>query len=276
MSGNATRGSWLVIPRPITRPSLRVFICPFIGGGVTYWRAWLQLLPADVEAVVYLLPGRERRISEPPLRSMTAVVCELARASEAYLGVPFVMFGHSTGADIAFELTHHLRERHGILPALLAVSSAAAPHLPRSPERVSQLPTAELIRRLASTAGSRQGVLRNREILKLMVPTMRADCEVAESFRYRPRGPLACDLLVLGGEDDSMISSAQVQSWREHAARRFTLETFPGGHFYFKGRESEIVRLLMSAGGHPALMGRRTGMPGQAVAIDRQRGREGS
>src|SRR5205807_10330333 len=97
-----SRGPWLVRPRPVEQPRLRVFLCPFIGGGSTYWSRWWELAPSDVEVVVYLLPGRERRVGEPPLRSMSAVVSELTSASEAYLRAPFVMFGHSSGADIAF------------------------------------------------------------------------------------------------------------------------------------------------------------------------------
>jgi medium-chain acyl-[acyl-carrier-protein] hydrolase len=238
------------VPRPVAKPVLRIFMCPFIGGGVSYWGHWLQLLPSDVEAVIYLLPGRERRIGEPPLRSMTAVISELARASEACLELPFVMFGHSSGAHIAFQLTHELRDRHGVLPALLVLSSAEAPHPRRRPERLSHLPAPELIRRLSAVGGSPPAVLRSREAQRLIVPTLRADCEVAESVRHRPRPPLECDLLVLCGDDDARISVAQIEPWREQTVRRFTVATFPGGHFYFKGQEPDVVQRILAELGH--------------------------
>jgi len=246
ISRNTTPGRWLAVPRPVAEPVLRIFICPFMGGGVAYWGDWLRLLPADVEAVIYLLPGRERRIGEPPLRTMTAVVSELARASAACLETPFVMFGHSSGAHIAFELTHALRERHGVLPALLVLSSAEAPHPRRRPERLSHLPAAELLRRLDAVGGTPLSILKSREAQRLIVPTLRADCEVAESVRYRPRPPLECDLLVMRGEDDPRISVEQVEPWREQTARTCTLATFPGGHFYFKGQEPDVVQRLLT------------------------------
>jgi surfactin synthase thioesterase subunit len=60
----------------------------------------------------------------------------------------FVLFGHSMGAFLAFEIARILRKRNHEPPSLLVASGFRAPHLPSRDRPLSQLPDQELLEEL--------------------------------------------------------------------------------------------------------------------------------
>src|SRR5215831_18130961 len=95
-------GSWLVTLRPGRRTRMRLVCFPYAGGGPSIFRAWASQLPADIEICAVQAPGKERRLGEPPLRRLSAVV---SRLTEVFAGtsLPCSFFGYSLGALVAFE-----------------------------------------------------------------------------------------------------------------------------------------------------------------------------
>jgi surfactin synthase thioesterase subunit len=81
-------------------------------------------------------------------------------------------------------------------------------------------------------------MLENPEYLEYMMPLMRADLAVLETYRFPERAPLTCPVVALGGEDDMVCLPDELVRWGEVTTGRFTRRTFPGGHFYlFDARE---------------------------------------
>ena len=60
---------------PVPRPGAEVilFCFPPAGAGASAFRSWPALFPAAVEVRVLALPGRERRITEPPVIDIAAI-----------------------------------------------------------------------------------------------------------------------------------------------------------------------------------------------------------
>ena len=96
--------------------------------------------------------------------------------------------------------------------------------------------------RLKGLGGMPKEILSNQEILDLMLPTLRADLSLLESYRYDADRPLSCPIIASGGEQDPLAVQEQIVAWKEHTSAGFHIRMFPGDHFYFR----EVQRDLLS------------------------------
>ena len=231
--------------RPNPRARLRLFCFPYAGGGAEIYRLWPQNLPSEVEVCVAQLPGRGTRLREQPFTSLDALVEAATEAIAPWLDKPFALFGHSMGAMISFELARRLRDQDGPQPAHLFVSGRRAPQLPNNEPITYNLPEAELGQILLRLNGTPKEVLEHPELMELMLPLLRADFSVVETYVYRPDVPLDCPLTAFGGLRDSEVSREQVEAWREQTTSEFALRMLPGGHFFLNDAQSQT--LLLSA-----------------------------
>jgi surfactin synthase thioesterase subunit len=157
---------------------------------------------------------------------------------------PFVFFGYSLGALIGFELARSLR-REGIDgPVHLVVAAFRAPHLPDPHRPVHDLPDADLVARLRELGGTPPEVLREPELMSLLLPLLRADLSVSETYVHRQEDPLDCSLTAFGAADDLEVSLEEVSAWRSHTRGPFELRIFPGGHFFIQTAQALMLRSL--------------------------------
>lgn len=227
---------WL-LSCPAPQDKLRLFCLPYAGGGASIYREWAKFLPADVGVYPIQLPGRENRITEPPLYAMSELIAAVSQAIVPYLERPFVFFGHSLGARMAFELARHLRRRWNIRPCRLIVAGSRAPHL-AEPKPLHQLPDAEFIQELRRFSGTPETILQNRELMDLFMPVLRADFTVDETYVYSAESPLACPISAFGGTEDLEASREEMEAWAGHTCGVFTVELVRGNHFFLQtGRE---------------------------------------
>jgi medium-chain acyl-[acyl-carrier-protein] hydrolase len=220
--------------------TFRLFCFHYAGSGGSIFRPWTKRLSDEVELVAVQLPGRENRLDEPLVHSMELVTGPLADALPPLLDKPFALFGHSTGAVICFELSRVLRKRALPQPRLLIASGQNAPQVKPAVVR-HQLSDAEFIEVIRKCNGTPDVVLRNPALLELLLPRIRADGAVYETYRYERQPPLDCRIVVFHGFDDSMVSNAGLAGWSEetrHSVRRYG---FPGGHFFMHDAENEVV-----------------------------------
>ena len=192
------------------------------------------------------LPGREARIREAPYRRMDTLADALAASIGELCGGPqattYALFGHSMGALIAHELAHRLLERGAPAPAHLFVSGARAPQLPRDDDRMLHtLPDAEFQAALRDLNGTPELVLADRELMELMLPTLRADFELCETYRPPARGPLPCPITAFGGDQDREVSAAAVQAWQQCTRGAFEVVSLEGDHFFLIARGAQLL-----------------------------------
>src|SRR5579884_780649 len=120
---------WLRPCHPPRRsPAARMVFLPPAGGTVQTLTALTTRLPADVGAFAVQYPGRQDRYGEPFARNIEEMVEPVAEALAPFTSEPLVVFGHSMGAYVAYEVTMALERRFGTVVDLLVVSGAVAPH----------------------------------------------------------------------------------------------------------------------------------------------------
>jgi medium-chain acyl-[acyl-carrier-protein] hydrolase len=245
MTSNNRATPWFTSQRPNARARLRLFCFPYAGGGAAIYRLWPQSLPSEVEVCVAQLPGRGTRLREQPFTSLDALVEAAAEAIAPSLDKPFALFGHSMGAMISFELARRLREQGRPQPAHLFVSGRRAPQLPNDDPVSYNLPDADLGRELLRLNGTPKEVLEHPELMELMLPLLRADFSVVETYVYRPGVPLDCPLTAFGGLRDSEVGREQLEAWSEQTTSEFALRMLPGDHFFLNDAQAQT--LLLSA-----------------------------
>jgi medium-chain acyl-[acyl-carrier-protein] hydrolase len=244
MSTVTEQNVWLARPKANANSRLRLFCFPYAGGGALAFRGWAAALPAWVEVCPVRLPGREGRIREAALTRVKAVAESAAEALLPSLGAPFALFGHSMGAFVAFELARLLRRRGGPRPARLFASGCRAPHIPRKRPTTYDRPEAEFLDELRRLNGTPREVLDDPELMRVMLPLLRADFEASETYDYTPEAPLDCPVTAFGGQDDPEAARADVRAWCEHTTAPFTLKVFPGDHFFLHAAQGSVLGAL--------------------------------
>ena len=235
---------WLAVSTLNPRARLRLFCFPYSGAGPSIFRAWLRSLPADIEVCPVRLPGRENRIDERPFTEMTSLVPATANALRSYLDRQFAFFGHSMGALLSFELARYLRRVCGASPVQLFVSGHGAPQLRDDEPPRYALPEAEFVAKLRELHGTPDEVLDNLELRQLLLPILRADFEVCETYVYEHDEPLDCPIAAFGGADDAYVSRAHLEAWRPHTRATFSTRLLPGDHFFLNSAPVQLLRLI--------------------------------
>lgn len=239
--------AWATCPQPKAGARLRLFFFPFAGGGAAAYRPFCAALPGDIEPWLIHLPGREQRMREQPFSRASTLVAALADAIEAPLDAPFAFFGHSMGARLAFELARERRRRKKPGPSHLLVSGRRAPHTREPVPPLHSLPEAELITVIRRMGGTPDAVLREPELLALLLPGIRADLAVNEVEPFVPAPPLSCPIAAFGGVDDERATTIELDAWREHTTGAFTRELLPGGHFFLLTERAAMLRAIERA-----------------------------
>jgi len=149
-----------------------------------------------------------------------------------YLDKPFAFFGHSLGALLCFETARSLRRENRRQPAHLFVSATAAPHRRSLGEQLSGMRKSALVKKLRQFNGTPAEVLQNDELLDLVLPTIRADFELCETYEYHTESPLECPMTIYGGLEDHEVEAERLAAWSEMTTGACEIRMFPGGHFY--------------------------------------------
>ena len=201
-------------------------------------------MPAGVEVCPLQLPGRERRLPEKAFTRMEPLVEAIASAILPYLDKPFAFFGHSMGGIIGFELARRLRGEYGLKPEQLFVSGRRAPQIPSTKPVTYNLPEDELIEELRRLNGTPKEVLEHPELLSLLLPVLRADFEVIQTYQYIEGPPLDCPISAFGGLEDADVGRDKLEGWREQTTAAFALRILPGDHFFLHSSRATLLRIL--------------------------------
>ncbi|MCY0949826.1 thioesterase II family protein [Streptomyces sp. H27-S2] len=243
-------------------PAPRLVLLPHAGGNASYYFPFSQALSAYAEVLTVQYPGRQDRLAEPAPGSIGAMVDGVHQALRPWLDGPLVLFGHSMGALVAFELARRLeaeagagsragsgsqagsgsRTGAGSLRGLI-VSGRRSPLLRRAEDACPPDDDA-LLAQLGSLAGTDPRLLADDGFKELILPALRGDYRAVDEYRCAPGPALRVPVSVLCGEQDPRVSVPEAMAWRELAAGAFTFRGFPGGHFYLAERQDAVVRAV--------------------------------
>ncbi len=225
------------------RPGCPKLLCfPYAGGVAAGYRDWAVALSPHVDVVAVEYPGRGFRRREQLSRRIADLVQGIIPEIVAEMTGPIILFGHSMGALVAFEVLRVLSPRR---PVIAAVMSGCRPPVLRGSEpEIHALPDEEFIEELRKLDGTPEELLADRDLMELAMPVLRADFEAVATYDAPKAFKLSCPLLVYGGESDNSVGLDELEGWREHAAVSCAVRAFPGNHFFVRSAEQDVLSTL--------------------------------
>jgi surfactin synthase thioesterase subunit len=233
---------WCRRYRPSRNATARLVCLPHAGGSAPYFLPVAAALSPGVDVVAVQYPGRQDRRAERPLADMDRLAGQIAAVLLAQPGLPTTVFGHSLGAIVGFEVVRRL-EAAGQHPVRLFASGRRGPATYRD-DAVHLRDDAGILAEVRRLNGTASSVLSDDELMRAVLPALRADYTIAETYRCSPADTVNCPVTVLTGDSDPKTSLEEAGSWSQHTAGQFDLRVFSGGHFFLSQHVDAINGLL--------------------------------
>ncbi|AHF02961.1 enantio-pyochelin biosynthetic protein PchC [Marichromatium purpuratum 984] len=235
-SAGARRRAWFRVFQPAPSAGWRMFCLPHAGGAASFFRDWARALSGVGELVAVQYPGREERLGEPCVETMAELVEALGQAlvgTPELLDRPYLLFGHSMGGAVAYELCLWLQRHQVRLPHQLVLSACEGPGRGKR-TRLHQAADQVLLEEIVRLNQNLRPLLDSPELTAMVLPALRADYRLIETYHEAsdlfPRVQVPVQAWV--GREDEELTEDDARAWSRVAGRGFELHAFSGGHFY--------------------------------------------
>ncbi len=235
---------WFIVPRPRPKADLRLICFPYAGGNASTYTSWVNIIPDNVELVLVQPPGRATRIFEQAYTSMDSLIQSLIKVIPSKLDKPYILFGHSLGSRVAFELMNKLKQQEYPLPQHFIASGSRGPQCTSDKKELYKLPDEDFIFELQKLNGTPKALLENKDLMDLLLPLIRADFELSDKYLYSDNTRFNCSVSVLGGEYDVDITDLHLKSWGDFFTKKITQHIIKGDHFYIDTNRETVLRIV--------------------------------
>jgi surfactin synthase thioesterase subunit len=222
------------------------------------FRRWQEVFGERAEIATVQLPGRETRLAEPAVEDIPTLARQLAGILDR-MAKPFVLFGHSLGALVAYEIACVMVADGMRRPSRLVLAGARPPGHPAIGTGPVPADDRELVQQLRDLGGTPDEVFDNVELMELVLPSLRADLRAIDDYRPSRQVRVPIPVALVAGADDRHAPPDVVRRWREWVSADSPVHVLPGGHFFV--HESDNVAAIREL----ALVGElRVAAPGRA------------
>lgn len=223
-------------------------ICvPYAGGSATVYARWRKKLDESIKLVPIELRGRGARFNEPFYENLFEAVEDVYHRIHELIQDerPYVLFGHSMGCAIVYELYHKIMQEGAPAPVHLFLSGRSAPHIKRENKERHKWTDQAFIEDILNLGGTRKEIFDTPELCSLFLPIIRADYKMIETYNYLERPPVDVAITVLTGSDDETMRG-DASDWKYCTINSFDSVTFQGGHFFIHECEDEVIQTINS------------------------------
>lgn len=234
--------------------SVRLYCYPYAGGNTTIFRSWARALQPHVHVVPMELPGRGKRIGEKPIADYKALVHTLAqelvddlRAARDAAGYPpYAIFGHSAGARFGFAAAVEVVRQLDHVPLRCFLSGSSPFHTALREPRRCHLSDDEWIAELRTLGGTPPQVLAEPELMRMLLPILRADFCAIEGSHVDAGLRLPCPLTLVAADRDEDVSVGDVWEWAGYSSAECKRVVLPGDHFSVLRNEQPLFDVIRS------------------------------
>ncbi|WP_438319514.1 thioesterase II family protein (plasmid) [Streptomyces sp. HUAS TT3] len=226
----------------------RVFCFPHAGGSASSFHPMsASLAAAQLDVVCLQYPGRQDRLGEPCVDDLHELADRVVAEIEPWLDRPVLLFGHSMGATVAFEVALRMEHDLGIVPRAAFFSGRRAPSVRREGALVDLESDEALLREIRSLGGTDARFLDDEGVREMILPAIRGDFRAVQGYRPSGRSVLSCPVRVLTGDGDPKTTVAEAEAWSGHTTGPCEVRVFRGDHFFLADHLPEITRLVAEA-----------------------------
>lgn len=237
---------WVVGRLAVGTVHTRLICVPQAGARAGAFAGWRKHIPQGYELAPVELPGRGTRDAEPMPAHFDELADRLLTGLTPEFGMPYVLFGHSFGGALVYELSRRIADRGLPAPVATVVSGFRAPHIPPT-TAMGGATDEELLDWLIRNGGMPEELLAYKTFVRQIMRYIRTDLRIAESYSLGEPDPLPGPLHVFGGADDQVTPPDRLREWRACAGSDFSLTLLPGGHNYPHTDPATMVAALMDA-----------------------------
>jgi medium-chain acyl-[acyl-carrier-protein] hydrolase len=228
----------------------RVLCVPYAGGSAQIYHMLARSMSENIEVGAVQLPGRWNRRREPLLTKVSDASRSLASEITRLSQMPYALFGYSLGGLIAFETARILaRDTKQQQPRALIVAAIEAPTEKPSLPHLHTLPDVEFIKRQVERypGGISPAVLAEPDLMEMLLPILKADTKMFETYQYLPGTALACPIYAIAGEQDLLCPPSAMASWKKETSGSFFAETVAGNHFFIHNAVDGLRATILKA-----------------------------
>ncbi len=212
-------------PTQLDRAHLICF--PHAGGTANYFWNWNDELDPSVRLQIVQYPGREARLREPFATSLLDLAREVSEKLESVDDAPLVLYGHSLGAILAFEVARQLEARSRKKPHLLIVSGAGEPNKRDDHSELLAKPSADFKAAIESWGGIPTELSSNSRLWSLIEPRLRADLRLISNYRNPSLTQISCSVVAFAGDDDRLVTQTSIAKWSNWTSAGFESMLLP-------------------------------------------------
>jgi pyochelin biosynthesis protein PchC len=195
------------------------------------WSAW---------SVQY--PARGPRLREPPATSIRAIA-EACLASIAEDARQAVLFGHSFGAYVAYDVAQLLEEA-GCPAAGLVVAGIPAPGTSLAGLSPDDLGKKSLVAALGRQGGTDPHLLADEELMDMILPALRADLTLSREYVDDHGRRMSTSVAGLGGRNDRVVTAEDLGSWQNVTDSWLGCEMADGDHFFYLQDPAPVAAIV--------------------------------
>lgn len=208
-----------------------VFCFHHAGGSASVYRKW-TLKKEKMNFVCVELPGKGTRRKEKFVENFSDLVEPLSESIIKAAGNRNILFfGHSMGAAIAFYTADYMKHKYGKCPQKIIVAGRQAPNEENVTEFKTYMDDNALVKELIRYHATPKEVLENEELLNFILPEIRRDYKLNESFIYRGEC-LDIPLILHAGKKDKEADSTVMRRWSGVTNKEVFIREFDGDHFF--------------------------------------------
>jgi surfactin synthase thioesterase subunit len=215
---------------------------PFAGAGASVFSSWRGLGGDGLHIRALQLPGRERRLGEPLVRDAHAAADLLAHEVSTTVPTgPLAVFGHSLGAVLAYELTLRLLASQRLVSHLFV--SGAGPDAQRT-ALAGGLDDEEFLAGVERITGYRHPAFDVPQLRAVLLPALRADVHMHESYRPCDAKPIDVGVTTLRGTGDVLVGAQEMALWSRVTTAPIRKVELPGDHMYVVDSGAAVVDVV--------------------------------
>ncbi|WP_106795020.1 thioesterase II family protein [Aquimarina sp. Aq78] len=239
----------------ILRDKIKIIAIPFAGGNKYSFKNISEFMSKDFEWITVELPGRGARFKERLLDEISVMVQDIFEQIYRHIkNEPYLIYGHSMGTLLGYELTKLLIQKNMRLPICLFFTGRGAPGAV-SKKEISSLPEDLFWKEINEMGGLPKEILQHQDLLSLYYPILKSDFKAIENYTYyKIKKPLPVPLFVCMGKDEigqreDKVSLDKIKKWNEETELPQIIQFLEGDHFFiFKDPRAIAYKISNACG----------------------------
>lgn len=236
--------NWFAYFPKKTNAQLRLFCFANAGDDPTIFSEWYNNLPSYVEVVAIVLPGHYTRANEHYIADWHKLIDATHNAIIEKLDKPYIFFGHSFGARLAYELAIKLQNSGHCLPKQLLVSGCIAPNIDNNKPYMHILPEDEFIKKILGMFGTPLEIIQNKAMISMLEPIIRTNIRLAETWHSTSDNKIKPPIVVFSGIQNVIDTPANIHNWQLYTKSSFKLCTIDSENYFSGNNEIQLLNKI--------------------------------